>query len=156
MNSVNLIGRITKDPELKTSTGGKSYIAFTVAVNEFSGGNQYTQFIPCFAWEKTAENMAKYIKKGAQIAVEGGITVRQENSNGQYSTFISVRANRVHFLSSITQNNETNIAAPFQHQNAPNINVQNHLAEPTPPSNFDFDLIDDNTSSSDDSILWDD
>ncbi|AGR41094.1 single-stranded DNA-binding protein [Spiroplasma taiwanense] len=129
MNSVNLIGRITKDPELRKSSGGKDYVAFTVAVNEFSGGNQFTQFVPCFAWEKTAENMAKYVKKGAQIAVEGNLNVRQDNNNGQFSTVISVRANRIQFLAS--RHNDEN---------------QPH----------DYELVEEDTWTNDDSILWED
>ncbi|AHI52364.1 single-stranded DNA-binding protein [Spiroplasma culicicola] len=145
MNSVNLIGRITKDPELRKSSGGKDYVAFTLAVNEFSGGNQFTQFVPCFAWEKTAENMAKYVKKGAQIAVEGSLNVRQDNNNGQFSTVISVRANRVQFLGGQGQTGGSNFEQP---KSAPS---------QSSPTNYDFDLMDDASSSNnDDSILWED
>ncbi|QGS51390.1 single-stranded DNA-binding protein [Spiroplasma tabanidicola] len=146
MNSVNLIGRITKDPELRTSSGGKSYVAFTLAVNEFGGGNQYTQFIPCFAWEKTAENMARYVKKGAQISVEGNINVRQDNNNGQYSTVVSIRANRVQFLG----------ANQAGGMNVSQSNSQPEMSRPQ-TNNYDFDLVEDNKpSNDDDSILWED
>lgn len=147
MNAVNLIGRITKEPELRTSSGGKSYVAFTLAVNEFAGGNQFTQFIPCFAWEKTAENMVKYVKKGAQIAVEGSMNVRQDNNNNQFNTIITVRASRVEFLGTSTSTStSTNKFAEKD-----NANINNN-------QNYDFDLIDDSKPSipNDDAILWDD
>ncbi|QEH61222.1 single-strand DNA-binding protein [Spiroplasma chinense] len=151
MNSVNLIGRITKDPELRTSSGGKSYVAFTLAVNEFGGGNQFTQFIPCFAWEKTAENLAKFVKKGAQISVEGNLNVRQDNSNGQFSTVVTVRANRVQFLGGTGQGQSAGGSSNFAQPSSPAQSNQSSS------SNFDFDLIEDSKSSNDDdSILWED
>lgn len=108
MNAVNLIGRITKDPELRTSSGGKNYCAFTIAVNEFSGGEKFTQFVPCFAWEKVAENMAKFVKKGGQLAVEGQINVRQENNDGKMSSIITIRASRVEYLANEQKTNNQN------------------------------------------------
>jgi single-strand DNA-binding protein len=104
MNSVNLIGRITRDPELKSSSNGKSFVAFTLAVSEFSGGNQHTQFVPCFVWDKAAENVAKFVKKGTQLGVSGSLNVRQNNTNGQYQTIINVNVQRVEFLGSSSGN----------------------------------------------------
>ncbi|WP_339029932.1 single-stranded DNA-binding protein [Spiroplasma endosymbiont of Cantharis nigra] len=151
MNSINLIGRITKDPELRSSSNGKSFVAFTLAVNEFSGGNQFTQFVPCFAWEKTAENLAKFVKKGAQISVEGSINVRQENNNGQFSQIVTVRANRIEFLSGTgtASNNQSGSNNSFESNQSKSSTQQTS-------NNFDFDLIDDSKSSNDDSILWED
>lgn len=142
MNAVNIIGRITKDPELRTSSGGKGYTFFTVAVNEFSGGQQYTQFVPCVAWEKTAENICKYVKKGAQIAVEGSLNVRQDNNNGTYNTQITVRANRVEFLG--TSNNNTNTSSSNGSSNT---------------GSYDFGMIEEPQApqaNPNDAILWDD
>ncbi|AUM62275.1 single-stranded DNA-binding protein [Spiroplasma monobiae] len=149
MNSVNLIGRITKDPELRSSSNGKSFVAFTLAVNEFSGGNQFTQFVPCFAWEKTAENLAKFVKKGAQISVEGSINVRQENNNGQFSQIVTIRANRIEFLGGTGNGTQSGSNNSFE-TNQPKQSTQQTS------SNFDFDLIDDVKSNDDDSILWED
>ncbi|AKX33689.1 single-strand DNA-binding protein [Spiroplasma litorale] len=151
MNSVNLIGRITKDPELRTSKDNRAFVAFTLAVNEFSGGKQYTQFVPCFAWEKTAENMSKYVKKGAQISIEGSINVRQENVNGQYNQSVFVRANRVQFLSNSGQDATLNNQDRFS-----NFTNQGNLNESQSGPNLDFDLIEDQKVSDDDSILWED
>jgi single-strand DNA-binding protein len=98
MNQVSLIGRITRDPELKTSSNGKPFVAFTLAISEFSNGNQYTQFVPCFVWDKSAENLNKYVKKGAQLGVSGNLNVRQSNTNGEMRTIMTVNVQRVEFL----------------------------------------------------------
>ncbi|AHB35870.1 single-stranded DNA-binding protein [Spiroplasma apis] len=149
MNSVNLIGRITKDPELKTASNGKVYSSFTLAVNEYSNGTQYTQFVPCFVWEKSAENLVKYVRKGAQISVEGSINVRQDNNNGQYSTSITVRVNRIQFL-----DRQSNTGVSTQGTFA---NTQQQTDSNKTSTNMDFDLIEDSKiSNADDSILWED
>lgn len=68
MNNSILLGRITKDPELRTTQGGKSYCRFTLAVDR---GNNQADFIPCVAWGDNAINMEKYVKKGRQLLVQG-------------------------------------------------------------------------------------
>ncbi|AKU79268.1 single-stranded DNA-binding protein [Spiroplasma turonicum] len=151
MNSVNLIGRITKDPELRTSKDNRAFVAFTLAVNEFYGGKQFTQFVPCFAWEKTAENMAKFIKKGGQLSVEGSLNVRQENVNGQYQQNVFVRANRVQFLSSNNQEVAQNQERYSNFTSQGNVSLQ----QSNEPLNFDI-AEDDKNQVDDDSILWDD
>lgn len=79
LNRVTLIGRITKDLEL-TNVNGKQKTYFTLAVNSFS--NKETEFIPCTAWDKNAENMSKYLKKGSLIYTEGRLHLwRNEQTN---------------------------------------------------------------------------
>lgn len=70
MNAVNIIGRLTKDIQLRETSNGKSVGSFTVAVN---GYNDNTDFIRCQAWGKTAENLARYTHKGSQVSVSGRI-----------------------------------------------------------------------------------
>lgn len=67
MNSVNLIGNLTNEPELKTTSTGKSAIIFSIAINY---GDE-TYFIPCQAYGKTAENLYAYATKGSSLAVSG-------------------------------------------------------------------------------------
>ena len=79
MNNVSLVGRLTKDPELRTIGTGNSTVSFTVAVNrQFTNANgeREADFINCVVWGKAAENLAKYCRKGSQIAVEGRIQTR--------------------------------------------------------------------------------
>ena len=76
MNRVVLVGRLTKDPELRTTTSGLSQTRFTLAVNRRVAGpdgQRKADFIPCVAWGQTAETIAKYLKKGRELAVEGRI-----------------------------------------------------------------------------------
>jgi single-strand DNA-binding protein len=76
MNRVVLVGRLTKDPELRTTSSGLSQTRFTLAVNRRSAGEngqREADFISCVAWRGTAEAIAKYLKKGRELAVEGRI-----------------------------------------------------------------------------------
>lgn len=73
LNKVILMGRITKDLELRQTQSGKSLLKFTVAVDRGSGDNKQTDFISCVAWEKRAEFINSYFGKGRMIAVVGNI-----------------------------------------------------------------------------------
>lgn len=97
MNSVQLIGRITKDLELKRTTSGTGALQFSLAVSRAKEG---TDYIGCVAYGKTAENMERYLHKGSQIGIEGRIQTRNyEGRNGKvYVT--EVICNTVHFLDS--------------------------------------------------------
>ena len=74
MNNVILMGRLTKDPELKTTQSGLSFCRFTVAVDRYSkDGEDKTNFISCVAWRNTAEFIDKYFSKGQRILLSGSI-----------------------------------------------------------------------------------
>lgn len=95
MNNVSLIGRLTKDLELKKTPTNTSVTSFILAVNRRfkSEGQPDADFIRCIAWNKTAETMCKYLKKGSQIGVEGRIQTGQyEDKSGAtvYTTDIVV------------------------------------------------------------------
>lgn len=96
INMVVLMGRLTADPELRTSNSGISYCRFTVAVDRSftkSGEEKKTDFINCVAWRQTAEFVSRYFTKGQMIAVEGSIqTDSYTNKDGAkvYTTDILV------------------------------------------------------------------
>ena len=100
MNKVILIGRLTKDPELRYTASGVARTTFTLAVNRpVAQGEQQADFIPVIVWRKAAENTAQYMKKGSLVAVEGRIEVRKfQDNDGTNRTFTAVVANRVQFL----------------------------------------------------------
>lgn len=106
MNKVILVGRITKDPELRTISSGSSVVNFTVAVNRpitqqnngEQGNDRNADFISCVIWNKQAENLAKYVKKGALIGVEGRIQTRQYDANGTTRYVTEVLCDNVQFL----------------------------------------------------------
>lgn len=85
MNLVVLRGRLTKDPELKFTSGKGTAIAnFTMAVDKGFGDNKKTAFIPIVVWGKSAEAVANYTKKGSMILVRGSIETRNyEGKNGK-------------------------------------------------------------------------
>ena len=100
MNTVNLIGRLTKDPELRNTQSGTAVCSFTIAVNrQFkSEGQPEADFINCVVWKKGAEHLANYQKKGNQIGVTGRIQTRiYDGDNGK--VFVTeVVAENVQFL----------------------------------------------------------
>lgn len=82
MNSVNISGRLTKDPELKTTQSNISVCSFGVAVDR-PGVKDKSDFIDCVAWRNTAEFVNKYFAKGDPIEITGTLTTRNwEDQNG--------------------------------------------------------------------------
>lgn len=104
MNKVILIGRLARDPEMRTTSSGVAVTRFTVAVTRpFSGqGSQpQTDFIGCIAWRRQAENIAKYCTKGSQVAVDGRIqTGSYDGQDGQRHYTTDIVADNVTFLGS--------------------------------------------------------
>lgn len=102
MNNAQLIGRLTKDPEIKYTQGGKAVTNFTLAVNrpfKNQNGEYEADFILVQAWGKTAENTANFLRKGSQAAVEGRIQTRNyEGQDGKRVYVTEVVADSVHFL----------------------------------------------------------
>lgn len=104
MNKVELLGRLTKDPEIRyTQTNNTMVASFTLAVNRrfVKEGEQQADFINCVAWKGTAEFVSKYFKKGQQVAVAGRIQTRNwEDDNGQKRYATEVVAEEVYFADS--------------------------------------------------------
>lgn len=107
MNSCVLIGRTTKDIELRRTGNGTAVASFTLAVNRDFKTNdgQEADFIQCVAWKKTAELLEQYVHKGDRIAVNGSIRTRNyEDSHGRTVYVTEVLVNHVEFLE--TKNRE--------------------------------------------------
>lgn len=103
MNKVILIGRLTRDPELRYTQAGKAVAGFTLAVNKFKEG---ADFINCSAWGAVAENLAKYQGKGSQIAVHGRIeTGSYNNKEGNKVYTTTVVAEGIEYLGSKSNDN---------------------------------------------------
>ena len=100
MNSVTLSGRLTRDPELRTTGKGKPVTSFTLAVNK-DFGEEGAYFIRCIAWNKTAEFVEKYFKKGSMIGVVGRITTGSYTKDSGETVYTTdVVADRVEFMES--------------------------------------------------------
>lgn len=102
MNSVQLVGRLTRDLELRYTSSGTAVGSFTLAVNRsFTNqqGEREADFINCVIWRKAAENLANFTRKGSQIGVEGRIQTRNyENQQGQRVYVTEVVVNNFHLL----------------------------------------------------------
>lgn len=102
INRVVLVGRLTRDPDLRYTAGGIAVANFTVAANrpfKNAQGEQEADFINCVIWRKPAENLTNYMKKGSLIGVEGRIqTSSYENKEGNRVYVTEVTADSVQFL----------------------------------------------------------
>ena len=98
MNKVFLIGNITNDLELKKTQTNKSYISFTIAVNEGYGDKKITDFIEIRAWEKTAELVSNYCRKGSKICVDGKVRTDIYEKDGRKVKNTYILAGNVEFL----------------------------------------------------------
>lgn len=98
MNSVTLIGRLTKDPDLSYTQSGNAVCKFTLAVNRV--GKYDADFIRIVTWNKVAENCNRYLAKGSQVGIQGRIqTGSYKNKDGQTVYTTDVIANNIEFLS---------------------------------------------------------
>ena len=101
INTAVIMGRLTADPELKTTASGLSVLSFSVAVDrnyQKEGEEKAVDFINVVAWRKTAEFVSKYFHKGSMIAVEGSIQTRKyEDKDGNKRTAFEILANTVSF-----------------------------------------------------------
>lgn len=171
LNRVSLVGRITRDIELRNSINGKYFVAFTLAVNN-NFNNSKAAFIPCFAWNKTAENMAKYLKKGSLIALDGRLQTRTETNNNQIKTIVQIVADIVSFLDNRTniniklnKKNNINDFSEFNNLKLNNNEIFEHNEKISEEDNLlnnnnnnndnDENIIFNNNDNNDDNILWD-
>lgn len=109
LNRVILIGRLTRDPELRYTPAGVAVTQFTLAVDRpftAQGGEREADFIPVVTWRQLAETCANYLRKGRLTAVEGRIQVRNyENNEGKRVYVTEVIADNVRFLESANRDN---------------------------------------------------
>ncbi len=107
MNRVILVGRITKDPELKKTAQDIAVVNFTIAVNRNytdQQGEKQADFISCVVWRRQAENVAKYVSKGMLLGVEGRIQTRQYESETGMKYITEVLCDSVQFLENKSSN----------------------------------------------------
>lgn len=100
MNKIILIGRLTKDPDLRYTPNGAAVCTFTLAVDRpFSGDKKEADFINIVVWNKAGENAAKYLAKGRQAAIEGRLQIRTyDGDDGKKRWVTEVVADRVEFI----------------------------------------------------------
>lgn len=135
MNKVILIGRLTRDPEMRATMSGTNVTRFTLAVNrpfQDQNGERGTDFINCIAWRRQAENIAKYCTKGTQVAVEGRIqTGSYDAQDGTKKYTTDIICDNCTFLGSKGDNSGSNA---FNNNYSSNNNAfmeENNNAMPT-------------------------
>lgn len=159
MNRVVLVGRITRDPELRTSPSNVPFTAFSIAVNRTAvsaNGEREADFINCVAFNKQAENLCRFIKKGGQIGVEGKLQTRRYTAqDGSNRIATEVICDAIHFLepkgsSQGGYNDYSSYETSYmqQPQTQPSQPQNNFFQEPKKNNQFDevkkqFDISDD-------------
>ena len=112
INNVVLVGRLTKDPELRYSSSNIPMVYFTIAVNRTfadQSGQRQADFISCVAFRKQAENMARFLGRGSLIGVEGRIQTRNYQGKDGNTVYVTeVVADRIQFLESKSSSNRQN------------------------------------------------
>lgn len=102
INQVVLVGRLTRDPELKRTNSGTSVCSFTVAVDNRQknpDGTKSASFIPCVVFQQTADNMTKFLRKGSLVGIEGRLNQRSyTRQDGTKATVLEVLCDSVQFL----------------------------------------------------------
>jgi len=111
INQVNLMGRLTRDPELRTTTTGKTIASFSIAVDRQSA-DETTDFFDVTCWNNLAEIVSKYVGKGSKVHVSGRLQLDRWETDGQKKSKVSVIANDVVFLDSAADNKSRADSAP--------------------------------------------
>ncbi len=122
MNRVVVVGRLVKDPELKKTNSGSSVVSFTLAVDnrQRSNGEKSASFFPCTAWNATAENVARFMKKGSLVGVDGRLNQRSYQArDGHNVNVIEIIAESVQFLDRKGENTSSGseVSAPSEEPN---------------------------------------
>lgn len=135
MNNVNLIGNLTSNPELRTTSTGKNVCNFSIAINSGYGESSRTDFINIQAWNKLAENLCKYQSKGGKLGISGELRSETYEKDGNKRTNTYVLANQITYLNT---KKDGNIEQQDEEDKFRNINVKSEFK-----SNDEIELIDD-------------
>ena len=120
MNTIGITGRLTKDPELKTTQNGVSVCSYDLAVKR-PRVKDVTDFIPCVSWRQGAEYLAKYGRKGDVVAVSGALTTRAwQDKNGNKRIAYEVTAETVELVGGRKEEKQpAPVAAPNENWRVP-------------------------------------
>mgnify|MGYP003558440637 CR=1 FL=1 len=126
MNRVDLVGRLTRDPELRHTTSGRAVCQINLAINRTftnQSGEREADFINVVIWDKQAENVSKYVTKGRLVSVEGRLQSRSyDDKDGKKVYTTDVIAEEAHFADSKRDNANGGFDAGFNNASAPESN----------------------------------
>lgn len=137
MNQVLLIGRLTKDPELKYSQSGKAFCKFSLAVTREYNRDE-ADFINCVAWDKRAETIAEYLRKGKRIALQGRLSVRSYEQNGETKWITEVIVDKFEFVDAAGSQNQQSSYSQQGPQNSNDTFADNDNEEIIDDDDFPF------------------
>jgi len=133
MNKVFLIGRLTRDPELRYTSSNIPTASFSIAVNRNftnQNGEREADFINIVVWRKQAENIKNYLSKGSQVAIDGRIQTRTYDAQDGSKRYVTeVVADNVQFLDSKKKEETTRIGTPVDYQEKPAENPYEEIGE---------------------------
>ena len=131
INRVVLVGRLTRDPELRRTGNGTAVASFTVAVDnrtKDANGNRTTSFIPCTIWNQQAENVVRFVHKGSLVGVEGRLNQRSyQNKEGKNVQVIEVICDSVQFLEPKSASGERGSTTTPTFNDVPAVEEENNL-----------------------------
>lgn len=135
VNRVVLVGRLTRDPELRKTNSDKPVASFTLAVdnrNKGADGQKTASFIPVTVWNDQATNVCKYVRKGSLVGVDGRLLQRSfEKKDGTKASVLEVVADSVQFLEPKSANKEATV-------------TKEEIAQPQPDAKMEgVDIVDD-------------
>lgn len=109
MNSIHVVGRLTKDPEITSSANGTTYARYTVAVDRKykREGEQEADFFPCISFGKQAEFVEKYLKKGTKVIITGEMLLDISNKDGKVFTYPKIKVSEIEFAESKNKSNNS-------------------------------------------------
>ena len=113
MNVISLMGRLTRDPEVKFGQSGKAYCRFSIAVNRPFSKDE-ADFINCVSFGKTAELIGEYFRKGQQIALVGRLQLNQYESNGEKRTSYDVVVDTFDFIGTKSSSDTRSYDSPYE------------------------------------------
>ena len=127
INRVVMVGRMTRDPELRRTGSGNAVTSFTLALNRNynSADGQQADYIPCVVWNKVAENVERYCSKGSLVGVEGRLRSRSyDNAQGQRVFVVEVVCDSVQFLETKSQRERMQAQSSQPQMQQPQMNNQ--------------------------------
>jgi len=113
MNKVIIVGRLTRDPEVRYTQSGKAVASFSVAVDTGYGDNKRTDFIPVTVWDKLAEVVGNNLAKGRRVLIEGRLQIQNYEKDGEKKRSTDVVAQNVEFLDSNKPKTDSNDVNSF-------------------------------------------
>ena len=134
MNHVSLLGRLTKDPEVKKTQSGTSVCSFTIAVDrrfKNADGTREADFIPCVGWRQVADIIGQYFHKGSRIGITGSIQTRSYDGQNGKVFITEVLVSEIEFIDKKSETQEQN-QTPAPQAEAITPNDEEYIEESLP------------------------